>query len=110
MLSNKWTFSLKILVVMLALAFVGHSAMAAEFTVDLTVGPDVDISSPDNIQAAYGAAIEIKIATGAVVQLAAAASAGDTPQATARAATTLEILDFEVIAYNSFGGTMRLQD
>ena len=39
MLSNKWTFSLKILVVMLALAFVGHSAMAAEFTVDLTVGP-----------------------------------------------------------------------
>ena len=106
MLSNKWTFSLKILVVMLALAFVGHSAMAAEFTVDLTVGPDVDISSPDNIQAAYGAAIEIKIATGAVVQLAAAASAGDTPQATARAATTLEILDFEVIAYNSFGGTV----
>ena len=31
MLSNKWTFSLKILVVMLALAFVGHTAMAAEF-------------------------------------------------------------------------------
>ena len=28
MLSNKWTFSLKILVVMLALAFVGHTAMA----------------------------------------------------------------------------------
>ena len=106
MLSNKWTFSLKILVVMLALAFVGHSAMAAEFAVTLSVGPDVDISSPDNIQAAYGEAIEINIATGAVVQLAAAASAGDTPQATARAATTLEILDFEVIAYNSFGGTV----
>ena len=106
MLSNKWTFSLKILVVMLALAFVGHSAMAAEFAVTLSVGPDVDISSPDNIQAAYGEAIEINIATGAVVQLAAAASAGDTPQATARAATTLELLDFEVIAYNSFGGTV----
>ena len=100
MLSNKWTFSLTSLVVMLALAFVVPSAMAAEFTVDLTVGPDVDISSPDNIQAAYGAAIEIKIATGAVVQLAAAPSvaAGDvTAQAAARAATTLELLDFEVI-------------
>ena len=75
MLSNKWTFSLTSLVVMLALAFVVPSAMAAEFTaVTLSVGPDVDISSPDNIQAAYGAdAIEINIATGAVVQLAAAA-------------------------------------
>ena len=106
MLSNKWTFSLKILVVMLALAFVGHSAMAAEFAVTLSVGPNVDISSPDGIQAVYGAAIDINIATGAVVQLAAAAATGDTPRATARAATTLEILDFEVIAYNSFGGTV----
>ena len=80
----------------------------------LSVGPDVDISSPDNIQAAYGqdADIDIKIATGAVVQIAntegdtPAVSAGETPQATARAATTLELLDFEVIAYNSFGGTV----
>ena len=113
MLSNKWTFSLKILVVMLALAFVGHTAMAAEFAVTLSVGPDVDISSPDNIQAAYGAAIEINIATGAVVQLAATASvlAGDvTAQAAARTATTLELLDFEVIAYNSFGGTVASPD
>ena len=39
MLSNKWTFSLKILVVMLALAFVGHSAMAGEFSVGLSVIP-----------------------------------------------------------------------
>ena len=29
-----------------------------------------------------------------------------TAQAAARAATTLELLDFEVIAYNSFGGTV----
>ena len=109
MLSNKWTFSLTSLVVILALALVVPSAMAAEFGVTLSVGPDVDISSPDNIQAAYGAAIEIKIATGAVVQLAAAASVADgdvTAQAAARAATTLELLDFEVIAYNSFGGTV----
>ena len=44
MLSNKWTFSLKILVVMLALAFVGHTAMAAEFGVALSVGAGVDAS------------------------------------------------------------------
>ena len=113
MLSNKWTFSLTSLVVILALVFVVPSAMAAEFTVGLSVGPDVDISSPDNIQAAYGAAIEINIATGAVVQHTTTPSvaAGDcTAQATARAATTLELLDFEVIAYNSFGGTVESPD
>ena len=35
MLSNKWTFSLTSLVVILALAFVVPSAMAAEFSVGL---------------------------------------------------------------------------
>ena len=50
MLSNKWTFSLKILVVMLAFAFVGHTAMAAEFAVTMSVGAGVDASSADNIQ------------------------------------------------------------
>ena len=109
MLSNKWTFSLTSLVVILALAFVVPSAMAAEFAVTLSVGPDVDISSADDIQVAYGGdATVIKIDTGAVVQLAATASEavtdGATAQAVARAATTLEILDFDVIAYNSFGG------
>ena len=111
MLSNKWTFSLTSLVVILALAFVVPSAMAAEFAVTLSVGPDVDISSADDIQVAYGGdATVIKIDTGAVVQLAATASEavadGATAQAVARAATTLELLDFEVIAYNSFGGTV----
>ena len=109
MLSNKWTFSLKILVVMLALAFVGHTAMAAEFAVTLSVGPNVDISSPDNIQAAYGAAIGINIATGSVVQ-----AVTDSPtfagtaaaHTTAIGETTLELDDFQVIAYNSFGGTV----
>ncbi len=103
MLSNKWTFSLTSLVVMLALAFVVPSAMAAEFTVGLTVGRDVDISHASGIQVAYSTdATEIKIATGGVVQL-----QGDTPStdhAAAIKATTLELLDFEVIAYNSFGG------
>ena len=109
MLSNKWTFSLTSLVVILALAFVVPSAMAAEFTVGLSVGPDVDISSPDGIQAAYGAGIDIKIATGSVVQ-----AVTDSPtftgtaaaHTTAIAATTLELDDFQVIAYNNFGGTV----
>ena len=83
--------------------------MAAEFTVGLSVGPDVDISSPDGIQAAYSTtAIEIKIATGAVVQIATGQDDVAEDRAKARAATTLELLDFEVIAYNSFGGTVTL--
>ena len=77
MLSNKWTFSLTSLVVILALVFVVPSAMAAEFAMTLSVGTDVDISSAGDIQVAYGDtngnadATEIKIATGGVVQLAA---------------------------------------
>ena len=107
MLSNKWTFSLTSLVVILALAFVVPTAMAAEFSVGLSVGPNVDISSPDGIQAVYGsAAIEIKIATGAVVQIATGQDDVAEDRAKARAATTLELLDFDVIAYNSFGGTV----
>ena len=104
MLSNKWTFSLTSLVLILALAFVAPSAMAAEFSFGLSVGSSVDISNEGGIQAAYGAAVTIEIATGGVVQAATAAATGDTAQADARKATTLEILDFEVIAYNHFGG------
>ena len=69
MLSNKWTFSLKILVVMLALAFVGHTAMAAEFGVTLSVGSGVDVSSADNIQVEHGAATMINIKFDKVVDL-----------------------------------------
>ena len=106
MLSNKWTFSLTSLVVILALVFVVPSAMAAEFAMTLSVGTDVDISSAGDIQVAYGdTATEIKIDTGSVVQLAATAA---TTAVLARAATTLEILDFDVIAYNSFGGIVTL--
>ena len=107
MLSNKWTFSLTSLVVMLALAFVVPSAMAAEFTVGLTVGTDVDISGAGEIQVEYGgAATEIKIDTGAVVQVVTPGTFVDTAAAhtAAIAVTTLELDDFQVIAYNSFGG------
>ena len=37
MLPNKWTFSLKILVVMLALAFVAPCALAGDFTTELSI-------------------------------------------------------------------------
>ena len=109
MLSNKWTFSLTSLVVILALAFVVPSAMAAEFAVTLSVGPDVDISSADDIQVAYGGdATVIKIDTGAVVQVVTQGTFTDTAAAhtTAIGVTTLELDDFQVIAYNSFGGTV----
>ena len=107
MLSNKWTFSLTSLVVILALVFVVPSAMAAEFAVTLSVGPDADISSADGIQVAYGGtATVIKIDTGAVVQVVTPGTFADTAAAhtTAIGVTTLELDDFQVIAYNSFGG------
>ena len=110
MLSNKWTFSLTSLVVMLALAFVVPSAMAAEFTVGLTVGTDVDISSAGEIQVEYSDAdaTGIKIDTGAVVQVVTPGTFVDTAAAhtAAIAVTTLELDDFQVIAYNNFGGTV----
>ena len=106
MLSNKWTFSLTSLVLILALSLVAPSAMAGEFSMALSIDSSLDISAEGGNQVAYGAALPIQISTGGVVQAAAAAATGDTAQADARKATTLEILDFEVIAYNHFGGVV----
>ena len=48
MLSNKWTFSLTSLVVMLALVFVAPSAMADPFSVGLSVAATAtDDANPD---------------------------------------------------------------
>ena len=105
MLSNKWTFSLKILVVMLAFAFVGHTAMAAEFAVTLSVGAGVDVSSADNIQVEHGD-ISINIKFDKVVDLDNAAygvTAADDVSGTKFGAD-----DLLVIAYNEFGGTVAL--
>ena len=104
MLSNKWTFSLTSLVVMLSLCFVAPSAMA-EFAISIGVADSVDVSYADGVQAER-AAITLNIKADKVVQIAAAAATGDDPQAAARAEPTIETLDFEVIAYNSFGGTV----
>ena len=103
MLSNKWTFSLKILVVMLALAFVGHTAMAAEFAVTMSVGSGVDISSADNIQVESGAVtINVKFdkVVDADAEIAADATGDDA------SGTKFAKDDLQIIAYNKFGGTM----
>ena len=107
MLSNKWTFSLKILVVMLAVAFVGHTAMAAEFGVTLSVGSGVDVSSADNIQVEHGAATMINIKFDKVVDLDDAAYGEAT--AANQSGTKFGADDLLVIAYNEFGGTIALE-
>ena len=112
MLSNKWTFSLKILVVMLAVAFVGHTAMAAEFGVTMSVGAGVDVGSADNIQVEHsstnGGGTD---ATGIVtinVKFDQVVNADDTiaADATGDAASGTKFAkdDLQVIAYNEFGG------
>ena len=97
MLSNKWTFSLTSLVLMLALCFVAPSALA-QFEIGLSVG-DKDVSFADGNQVVYGTATTIRITSPKVVNFTIAAADGT-------ATTGLEAPDFTVIAYNEFGGTV----
>ena len=99
MLSNKWTFSLKILVLMLAFGFVASSAMA-QFEIKLSVGADEDLSYADGNQVLYGEATTIRIMSTKVVNF---ATTTDTT-----ATTGLEAGDFAIIAYNEFGGTVAI--
>ena len=66
MLSNKWTFSLTSLVVMLALCFVASSAMA-QFEIGLSVDDDVDVSYADGNHVVYGVATTIRMLSPKVV-------------------------------------------
>ena len=110
MLSNKWTFSLKILVVMLALAFVGHTAMAAEFAVTMSVGSGVDVGSADNIQVEHSSTngggtdatgiVTINVKFDQVVN----AEDNDVDTVAATNGTWFKRDDLQVIAYNEFGG------
>ena len=113
MLSNKWTFSLKILVVMLAVAFVGHTAMAAEFAVTMSVGAGVDASSADNIQVdttidpddageLSAGEVVINVKFDQVVNADATIAADATGDAAS--GTKFAKDDLQVIAYNEFGG------
>ena len=109
MLSNKWTFSLTSLVVIWALALVAPAAMA-EFAITLTPQTgaddtaDPDVSYADGTQVQADAGIVIGIKTDKVVQLHSGTASAD--HAAAIAASTIENLDFMVIAYNDFGGTV----
>ena len=112
MLSNKWTFSLT-LVLMLSLCFVASSAMA-EFGITLGVADGVDKSFADEPQAEYqasgGSGYTITISSAQVIQAdTATAFAGTaTAHTAAIGVTDLELDDFQVIAYNFFGGTTTL--
>ena len=104
MLSNKWTFSLTSLIVILSLCLVASPALA-QFEIKLSVGADEDVSFADGHQVVYGTpdtdSNTIKIMSTKVV------NRGDTDDTLATAATTgLEALDFDIIAYNKFGGTV----
>ena len=100
MLSNKWTFSLTSLVLMLALCFVAPSALA-QFEIKLNVG-NADVSFADGNQVVYSAdtATIIKIVSSKVINSEAGTVVPDTSTA------KLEAIDFDVIAYNKFGGTV----
>ncbi|MCE2416272.1 hypothetical protein J4G07_19985, partial [Candidatus Poribacteria bacterium] len=99
MLSNKWTFSLTSLVVMLAFCFVAPAM--AQFEIKLSVGADEDVSFADGNQVVYGSATTIKIMSAKVVN-------SEAGTAATTATTALEAIDFTVIAYNKFGGTVTL--
>ena len=105
MLSNKWTFSLKSLVIILALALVAPYAMAGEFSTDLTVDDSTDVSRAEGVQVQYGSLVNIRVRFGKVVnhndEIAANAT-GDAGSGTDAFAKD----DVEIIAYNNFGGTV----
>ncbi|RKU19442.1 hypothetical protein C6500_10855 [Candidatus Poribacteria bacterium] len=114
MLSNKWTFSLTCLVLMLSLCFVASSALA-QFEIKLSA-EDEDVSHADNAQVVYSdgtgdaETTTIKIMSTKVVNRGDTGGPPGTDTLTAAAAATtgIEALDFTVIAYNEFGGTVTL--
>ncbi|RKU21226.1 hypothetical protein C6500_07090 [Candidatus Poribacteria bacterium] len=99
MLSHKWTLSLTSLVIILALAFVAPSVMAAEFSTTLSVDDSMDVSFADGVQVEYedNGLVPIKISFGKVVNH----NVDDDGDASADFADN----DFQIIAYNKFGGT-----
>ena len=106
MLSNKWTFSLTSLVLILALCFVAPSAMAGEFSTTLSVADDTattngDVSFEDHPQVERSA-LTINVSFGKVVDV----RAGVAVDATGAAASGTKFGndDIDIVAYNEFGG------
>ena len=105
MLSNKWTFSLASLVIILALALIAPYAMAGEFSTDLTIDDSTDVSRAEGVQVQYGSLVNIRVRFGKVVNHndnIAANATGDAGSGTDAFAKD----DVEIIAYNNFGGTV----
>ena len=105
MLSHKWTFSLQILIVMLVLGFAASSTIAAEFSTTLSVDDSVDISFAEGVQVEYGAqggateTVTINVSFGEVVNHDVVLAANADPS------KDFADNDFQIIAYNRFGGT-----
>jgi len=99
MLSKHMTSSLMILITIFAFAV---PAAMAQFEIKLSVGSDEDVSFADGNQVVYGEATTINIMSTKVV------NPGDTDDGTlaSEATSGIEALDFTVIAYNKFGGTV----
>ena len=111
MLSNKWTFSLKILVVMLTLAFVTPSVIAGEFGVSLSIADDRDVSYEDGYQIqrrrdGQGTLLRttILVKTDKVVNALPNDAADDI------LSTGLHYKHFTAIAYNKFGGATVIEN
>ena len=102
---NKIAFSLASLVVMLTLCFVASSAMAAEFSTTLSVADDMDVSYADGVQVEYDEpggftdTVTINVSFGKVVNHDIALAHDGDPS------IDFADNDFQVIAYNRFGGT-----
>ena len=110
MLSNKWTFSLTSLILILAFCLVAP-VMAQDFDINLGLGAGEDVSFADGNQVIYGdataAAVTINIMSTKVVnhhETATAATAAADPAVVS--GTALGADDFTVTAYNAFGGVV----
>ena len=117
MLSNKWTFSLTSLVLILALCLVASPALA-QFEIKLSVGTNDgtddtagtaddnlgDVSFADGNQVEYGKDTTIRIMSTKVIN--SVNNVDSTADPAVASGTSLGIDDFDVIAYNKFGGTV----
>ena len=109
MLSSKWTFSLTSLVIILVLAFVVPSAMAAEFGVSLSISDANDVSYEDGYQIERNPVVEglrttILVKTDKVVNYLPNDAADDI------LSTGLQYKHFIAIAYNKFGGATVIEN
>ena len=90
MLSNKWTFSLKILVMFFAIGLVAMPSAMAEFGVSIGVSSGTDISTADGVQIMSEMPVDVRVKFDKVVNIG--------------TGTGFDESDITVIAYNELGG------